>query len=102
MYDDPQWNYSPMKATNNINGIGKVGKHEVYTIDKEPALLAVQKAMVRKIVDTLADAMQEALEAPINMLAKMGAAGAAAVNDRHDAVKEARQLADLFSGEALS
>lgn len=55
MYEDPQWNYSPMKASNNINGIGKVGKHEVYTTDKEPALLAVQQAMVRKIVRELND-----------------------------------------------
>jgi hypothetical protein len=53
MYEDPQWNYSPMKAANNSNGIGKVGKHEVYTIDKEPALLAVQEAMVRKIATQL-------------------------------------------------
>jgi hypothetical protein len=53
MYDDAQWNYSPMKASNNINSIGKVGKHQVYTTDKEPALLAVQQAMVRKIVTEL-------------------------------------------------
>jgi hypothetical protein len=73
MYDDAQWNYSPMKASNNINGVGKVGKHEVYTTDKEPApkkgtvplsskgqspfseraLLEVQEAIVRKIVTEL-------------------------------------------------
>jgi hypothetical protein len=53
MYEDPQWNYSPMKAANNVNDIGKVGKHEVYTTDKEAALLAVQQAMVRKIVTEL-------------------------------------------------
>jgi hypothetical protein len=53
MYEDPQWNYSPMKASNNVNGIGRVGKHEVYTTDKEPALLSVQEAMVRKIVTEL-------------------------------------------------
>jgi hypothetical protein len=53
MYEDRQWNYSPMKASNNVNGIGKVSKHEVYTTDKEPALLAVQQAMVRKIVTEL-------------------------------------------------
>ena len=53
MYEDPQWNYSPMKASNNVNGIGKVSKHEVYATDKEPALLAVQEAMVRKIVTEL-------------------------------------------------
>jgi hypothetical protein len=53
MYEDAQWNYSPMKASNNVNGIGKVGKHAVYTLDKEPALLAVQEAMTRKIVTEL-------------------------------------------------
>lgn len=53
MYEDPQWNYSPMKASNNVNGIGKVGKHEVHTLDKEPALLAVQEEMTRKIVREL-------------------------------------------------
>jgi gamma-glutamyltranspeptidase len=53
MYEDPMWNYSPMKSANNVNGIGKVGKHEVYTLDKEPALLAVQEAMTRKIVTEL-------------------------------------------------
>jgi hypothetical protein len=50
MYEEPQWDYSPMKSSNNVNGIGKVGKHEVYTTDQEPALLEVQEAMVRKIV----------------------------------------------------
>jgi hypothetical protein len=53
MYEDAQWSYSPMNASNNVNGFGKVGKHEVYTTDKDPALLAVQEAMVRKIVTEL-------------------------------------------------
>jgi hypothetical protein len=53
MYEQPQWDYSPMKSSNNVNGIGKVGKHEVYTTDKEPALLEVQETMVRKIVTEL-------------------------------------------------
>jgi len=53
MYEDAQWNYSPMKGSNNVNGIGKVGKHAVYTTDKEPALFAVQEAMTRKIVTEL-------------------------------------------------
>src|SRR5262249_39582550 len=34
MYEDAQWNYSPLRATNNVNGIGNVGKHDVYTLDK--------------------------------------------------------------------
>ena len=53
MYEQPQWDYSPMNARNNVNGIGKVGKHEVYTLDKEPALLALQIEMTRKLVTEL-------------------------------------------------
>lgn len=53
MYEQMQWDYSPMNAGNNINGIGKAGKHEVYTLDKEPALLALQIEMTRKIVTEL-------------------------------------------------
>ncbi|MEO8353855.1 MAG: cellulase family glycosylhydrolase, partial [Chthoniobacteraceae bacterium] len=55
MYEQMQWDYSPMNAANNINGIGKVGKHEVYTLDKEPALLEAQLAMVRKLATELND-----------------------------------------------
>ena len=53
MYEQMQWDYSPMNARNNVNGIGEVGKHEVYTLDKEPALLALQIEMTRKIVTEL-------------------------------------------------
>ena len=53
MYEQMQWDYSPMNARNNVNGIGKAGKHEVFTLDKEPALLALQIAMTRKIVTEL-------------------------------------------------
>src|SRR5687767_13405908 len=53
MYEDGQWKVSPMNAANNVNGIGKCGKHEVYTLDKNPDLLAVQEKMTRKIVQEL-------------------------------------------------
>jgi hypothetical protein len=53
MYEQPQWDYSPMNARNNVNGIGKVGKHEVYTLDNERALLDAQLAMTRKVVTEL-------------------------------------------------
>ena len=53
MYEQMQWDYSPMNARNNVNGIGTAGKHEVFTLDKEPALLALQIAMTRKIVTEL-------------------------------------------------
>jgi hypothetical protein len=55
MYDDSQWKVSPMNAANNVNGIGAVDKHEVYTLSHNDGLLAVEDAMVRKIVSELRD-----------------------------------------------
>jgi len=52
MYKDDMWKLSPMNAANNVNGIGKMERTEVYTL-KYPRLLAVQDAMVRKIVREL-------------------------------------------------
>src|SRR6185503_17717309 len=48
-----QWSLSPMNAANNVNGAGKVGRNEVHTLDKDPALLAVQEALTRKLVTEL-------------------------------------------------
>ncbi len=53
MYEQMQWDYSPLNARNNVNDVGTVGKHEVYTLDKEPALLARQIEMTRKVVTEL-------------------------------------------------
>jgi hypothetical protein len=53
-YKDAMWLLSPMKAQNNINGIGTMEREEVYTL-KHPELLAVQDAMVRRIVTELKD-----------------------------------------------
>ncbi len=53
-YEDEMWHLSPMNAANNINDIGKMERTEVYTL-KHPELLAVQDAMVRKIVEQLKD-----------------------------------------------
>jgi glycosyltransferase involved in cell wall biosynthesis len=44
----------------------------------------------------LADAMSEALTAPVERLAEMGAAGRAHVSKQHDAAKEAAKLKALF------
>lgn len=52
-YENIQWNISPMNATNNVNGVGSVGKDDVYTLDKNGGLLKVQEALVRKIVREL-------------------------------------------------
>ena len=53
MYEEVQWSLSPMNAANNVNGAGKVGRNEVYTLDKDPALLAVQETLTRKLVTEL-------------------------------------------------
>jgi len=53
-YEDAMWKLSPMNAANNVNGIGKMERTEVYTL-KYPGLLAVQDAMVRRIVEELKD-----------------------------------------------
>ncbi|NVL90773.1 MAG: cellulase family glycosylhydrolase [Desulfobacterales bacterium] len=53
-YDDSMWKLSPMNAVNNINGIGKLPRYDVYTL-KDKKLTAVQDAMVRRIVQKLKD-----------------------------------------------
>ncbi len=53
-YQDRLWDLSPMNAKNNVQGIGKVGREEPLTL-KDPALLKVQEAFVRKIVTELKD-----------------------------------------------
>ena len=53
MYEDIQWSLSPMNSANNVNGIGTVGRNEVYTLDKDAALLAAQETLTRKLVTEL-------------------------------------------------
>lgn len=53
-YKDDMWKLSPMNLKNNVNGIGAMGREAVYTLE-HPELLAVQDAMVRKIVTELKD-----------------------------------------------
>ncbi len=52
-YGEEQWALSPMNAANNVNGVGAVGREEVYTLGDEP-LQRVQEAFVRKVVTELA------------------------------------------------
>jgi len=52
MYDDEVWGASPMNARNNVNGIGNIGKYEVYDAGNR-ALLDAQRTMVRKVVSEL-------------------------------------------------
>lgn len=53
MYEDRQWNLSPMNARNNVNGIGDAGRLDVYTLDRHPDLQALQEALTRKLVTEL-------------------------------------------------
>jgi len=52
-YKDSMWALSPMNVSNNVNGLGGVLRSNVYTLDKSGGLLAVQEAMVRKVVTEL-------------------------------------------------
>jgi len=52
-YGDEQWDLSPLKATNNVNGVGDMAREEVYTL-RDSGLQRVQEAMVRRIVHELA------------------------------------------------
>ncbi|MBI4165681.1 MAG: hypothetical protein HY508_08115 [Acidobacteria bacterium] len=51
---DHFWEISPWNARNNINGIGNLPGADALTL-QDPRLLAVQDAMVRKIVNELRD-----------------------------------------------
>ena len=51
-YGDQQWDLSPIKASNNIQGIGGIPRTQALTLQNGP-LLAIQDAMVRKIVTEL-------------------------------------------------
>jgi hypothetical protein len=52
-YEESMWRLSPMNAANNINSVGSVPRTNVYTLDKNGGLLAVQDAMVRRMVTEL-------------------------------------------------
>jgi hypothetical protein len=54
VYDDKLWAVNAMNAANNVDGIGTVGRLDIYTL-KDKALTAVQEALVRKIVAELKD-----------------------------------------------
>jgi hypothetical protein len=54
MYNEELWQASPMRASNNVNGIGNVERHEVFSL-KDKRLLAAHEALVRKGVSELQD-----------------------------------------------
>jgi MYXO-CTERM domain-containing protein len=53
-YDDSQWALSPMKASNNVNGVGNVDKTTAMTLNNG-GLLAIQDSFVRKVAAELKD-----------------------------------------------
>lgn len=55
-YKDDMWRLSPLHRANNVNGLGTVTRADVHTLDRHGGLLAVQEAMVRRIIAALADA----------------------------------------------
>jgi Cellulase (glycosyl hydrolase family 5) len=52
IYDDKLWDLSPMKADNNVNGVGNGGRLNPYT-GKDKELTGLQESLVRKIVAEL-------------------------------------------------
>src|SRR3954471_18650390 len=52
-YDDSMWKLSPMNAANNVNGVGKLARTDVYDRKKNAGLQAVQEALVRKLAAEL-------------------------------------------------
>lgn len=56
MYEDRQWNLSPLNPANHVNGPGRpVGRTNLFTLDRHGGLLEAQEAMVRKVVGELRD-----------------------------------------------
>lgn len=51
-YEEPMWQLSPLNAANNINGVGKAARTDVYAL-KDDRLTAVQDALTRKLVSEL-------------------------------------------------
>lgn len=51
-YEDSQWKFSPMNVANNVNGIGKTNRNDVYAL-KDEALTRVQHALVVRLVTEL-------------------------------------------------
>ncbi len=52
LFDAAQWRLCPFNPANNVNDIA-VTRHEVYTIDRNPRLLAIQETFARRVVTEL-------------------------------------------------
>lgn len=49
MYEESMWAVSPLNARNNVNGLGAIGKDDVFTMNRHGGTLPIQEAMVRRI-----------------------------------------------------
>jgi hypothetical protein len=54
IYDDKLWAVNPMNTRNNVNGVGKGSRRDVYTV-RDQGLTAAQEALVGKLVSELKD-----------------------------------------------
>ena len=54
-YEDSMWNLSPMNVQNNINGIGRMPRGEVYTL-KHKQMVDLHDSVATRIVTELRDA----------------------------------------------
>jgi hypothetical protein len=52
IYDDKLWHVSPLRAGNNVNGIGKVDRTKVFAL-AEDGLTTVQEALTRRLVQAM-------------------------------------------------
>jgi hypothetical protein len=53
MYEEKQWELSPMNARNNVNQLEAIGRNDVHTLDRNGPLLAIQERLTRKLVSEL-------------------------------------------------
>lgn len=54
LYEDSMWRVSPLNPANNVNGLAVARREDVLTLDRSGGLLAVQEAVARKIVGSVA------------------------------------------------
>ena len=52
MYNEDLWKMNAMNAANNVSGVGKIRRDQIYTFDND-GLMKIQEAFVRKIASEL-------------------------------------------------
>jgi hypothetical protein len=51
-YQERMWEHSPLHEANNVNGVGKMARAEVYKLG-HPEMLQAQEGLVRKVLEEL-------------------------------------------------